>query len=334
MGGYFRTFVLLAMLTAIFVAAGSAIGGRSGAMVALVVAAGMNLFAWWGSAGMVLRMHNAQPLTEADAPRLFGMVHQLAQRAGLPMPALYLIHEDQPNAFATGRGPSDAAVAVNSGLVNMMSEEQVAGVVAHELAHIKHRDTLVMSIAATLSGAIGMLAQFGGMFGNSRDRRNGGSAIAALALMILGPIAAMLVQMAISRSREYEADREGAEICGDPEWLASALERLESYKDSAVNEGAEANPATAHMFIINPLHGFSMQSIFATHPATQERVARLRMMRPSGGVYLEHASQGARGPWGGKGGGTPPAKGGSPPPAKGNSPWTNPGGGKPRSPWG
>jgi heat shock protein HtpX len=315
MGGYFRTFVLLAVMTSLFIAAGAAIGGRSGAMVALLVAAGMNLFAWWGSAGMVLRMHHAEPVTEADAPRLYGMVHQLAQRAGLPMPALYIIHEDQPNAFATGRGPSNAAVAVNSGLVNMMSEEQVAGVVAHELAHIKHRDTLVMSIAATLSGAIGMLAQFGGLFGG-RDRR--GSAIGGLLLVIVGPIAAMFVQMAISRAREYEADREGAEICGNPEWLASALERLEAYKQGAVNEGAEANPASAHMFIVNPLQGFSMQSIFATHPATEERVARLRAMRPTGGVMLDHAP---RAPLPGKGG---------------NSPWTNPGGGggKPRSPWG
>ncbi|RVT91965.1 zinc metalloprotease HtpX [Rhodovarius crocodyli] len=319
MGGYFRTFVLLAVMTSLFIAAGAAIGGRSGAMVALVVAAGMNLFAWWGSAGMVLRMHHAEPVTEADAPRLYGMVHQLAQRAGLPMPALYIIHEDQPNAFATGRGPSNAAVAVNSGLVNMMSEEQVAGVVAHELAHIKHRDTLVMSIAATLSGAIGMLAQFGGIFGSSRDRR--GSPIAGLLLVIVGPIAAAFVQMAISRAREYEADREGAEICGNPEWLASALERLENYKEGAVNEAAEQNPATAHMFIINPLQNFSMQSMFRTHPATEDRVARLRAMRPTGGVMLDHAAAG-------------PSS--TPLPGKGGSPWTNPGGGagKPRSPWG
>ena len=255
MGGYFRTFVLLAGLTAIFGAAGYAIGGRAGALIALTIAAAMNLYAWWGSAGAVLRMHNAQPVSEADAPRLYAMVGRLAQRAGIPMPRLYVIHEDQPNAFATGRGPADAAVAVNSGLIDLMTEQQVAGVIAHELAHIKHRDTLVMSIAATLSGAIGMLAQFGGMFsmgGRDGQRRN---PVAKLAVMILGPIAAAMVQMAISRAREFEADREGAQIAGDPEWLASGLERLEAYSHQAVNEGAEAHPATAHMFIINPLSG-------------------------------------------------------------------------------
>ena len=283
MGGYVRTFVLLAALTAIFGGAGYAIGGRAGALIALMIAAAMNLYAWWGSAGAVLRMHNAQPISEADAPRLYAMVGRLAQRAGIPMPKLYVIHEDQPNAFATGRGPADAAVAVNSGLIDLMTEQQVAGVVAHELAHIKHRDTLVMSIAATLSGAIGMLAQFGGMFswrGRDGERAN---PIAAIAIMILGPIAAAIVQMAISRAREFEADREGAEIAGDPEWLASGLERLEAYSHQAVNENADANPATAHMFIINPLSAGGLRGLFTTHPSTEERVARLRAMRPGGG---------------------------------------------------
>jgi len=297
MGGYFRTFILLAALTAIFGAAGYAIGGAGGAVLALLVAAGMNLFAWWGSAGMVLRMQNAQPVTEAEAPRLYAMTRRLSERAGIPMPALYVIHEDQPNAFATGRGPSNAAVAVNSGLIDLMDERQVAGVVAHELAHIKNRDTLVMSIAATLSGAIGMLAQFGGMFAaRGRDGQRG-SPIGAILLMILGPIAAAIVQMAISRAREYEADREGAAICGDPEWLAGALERLEGYKTRAVNEGAEANPAMAHMFIINPLSGGGLRGLFTTHPATGERVARLRAMRPTGGVMLDAAPGPAPSPW-------------------------------------
>jgi heat shock protein HtpX len=253
-------------------------------------------------------MNNAQKVSEAEAPRLHAMVHQLAERAGIPMPALYVIHEDQPNAFATGRGPADAAVAVNSGLIDLMDERQVAGVVAHELAHIKHRDTLVMSIAATLSGAIGMLAQFGGMFAmRGRDGQRNSNPIAGLLLIILGPIAASIVQMAISRAREYEADREGAEICGDPEWLAGALERLETYAARAVNEGAEANPATAHMFIINPLHG-GLSGLFSTHPPTQERIARLRAMS-NGGARVDlapaspvpqvaHAGSPPRGPWG------------------------------------
>ncbi len=299
MGGYIRTFILLAALTAIFGMVGYAIGGGGGALIALLVAAGMNLFAWWGSASAVLRMNNAQPVTEAEAPRLYAMTRTLAERAGIPMPALYVIHEDQPNAFATGRGPGDAAVAVNSGLIDLMDERQVAGVVAHELAHIKHRDTLVMSIAATLSGAIGMLAQFGGMFAmRNRDGQRSSNPIAGLLLIILGPIAAGIVQMAISRAREYEADREGAEICGDPEWLAGALEQLEAYASRAVNEGAEANPAMAHMFIINPLSGGGLRGLFTTHPPTAERVARLRAMhRGDGGMALETATRPTTSPW-------------------------------------
>lgn len=298
MGGYIRTFILLAALTAIFGMVGYAIGGGGGAVIALLVAAGMNLFAWWGSASAVLRMTNAQPVSEAEAPRLYAMTRGLAERAGIPMPALYVIHEDQPNAFATGRGPSNAAVAVNSGLIDLMDERQVAGVVAHELAHIKHRDTLVMSIAATLSGAIGMLAQFGGMFAmRNRDGQRSSNPIAGILLIILGPIAAAVVQMAISRAREYEADREGADICGDPEWLAGALERLESYSSRAVNEGAEANPAMAHMFIINPLSGGGLRGLFTTHPPTAERVARLRAMRGGGGLAFDAAPQPAASPW-------------------------------------
>ncbi len=316
MGGYARTFILLAGLTTLFGFCGYLIAGEGGALVALAVAGAMNMFAWWGSAGMVLRMHNAQPIGPEDAPRLYAMTQQLAQRAGIPMPQLYVIHEDQPNAFATGRGPSNGVVAVNSGLIDLMDEREVAAVIAHEIAHIKHRDILVMSVAATLSGAIGMLAQFGGLFARGRDNRNPLGFIGVLMIMILGPIAAMLVQMAISRAREFEADREGAEICGDPSWLASGLQKLEGYKHSTLNENAEANPATAHMFIINPLQGFSPRNLFATHPPTEQRVARLMQMRPTGGVYLDAPAQPP--------GGSPWAK---PAPV---SPWSQPGA---RNPW-
>jgi heat shock protein HtpX len=318
MEGYGRTFILLAALTALFGVCGYLIAGEQGAIIALAVAAAMNLFAWWGSAGMVLRMHNAQPVTAAEAPRLYAMTEQLAARANMPMPKLYVIHEDQPNAFATGRGPSNGVVAVNSGLIDLMDEREVAGVIAHELAHIKHRDILVMSIAATLSGAIGMLAQFGGMFAmrNRQGQQNPLGIVGVLFMVILGPIAAMLVQMAISRAREYEADREGAEICGDPTWLASALQKLEGYKHSALNEAAERHPATAHMFIINPLQGRNLRGLFTTHPATEERVARLMAMRPTGGVALAAPALPPGGsPW-------------APPPPV--SPWSQPGA---RNPW-
>ncbi|WP_456300183.1 M48 family metalloprotease [Roseococcus microcysteis] len=252
-------------------------------MIALLIAGGMNLFAWWGGDGMVLRMHNAQPVTPQEAPQLYAMTERLAQRAGIPMPALYIIHEDQPNAFATGRSPEKGVVALNTGLLNMMSEQEVAGVIAHEMAHIKNRDTLIMAVTASIAGAIGFLAQFGFMMGGNRDSRSPFGLIGMILLMILGPIAAMVVQMAISRSREYEADAEGARICGDPAWLANGLAQLERYKQGRVNQAAEANPATAHMFIINPLSGFRIDGLFSTHPPTEERIARLMAMRGSGG---------------------------------------------------
>ena len=278
MAGYVRTALLLAGLTALFAAVGFAIAGEQGMILAFVLACGMNVFAWWNSDRVVLGMHNAQPIGPQDAPRLYAMTAALASRAGLPMPKLYVIHEDQPNAFATGRSPEKGAVAVNTGLLDMMSEREVAGVIAHELAHIKNRDTLIMTITATLAGAIGMLAQFGMVFGRSNQRNNAFGPIGTILLVVLAPIAAMIVQMAVSRSREYEADRIGAEIAGDPRGLASALLRLEQYKQGRLNEAAEANPARAHVFIINPLSGLRMDGLFSTHPATANRVAALERM--------------------------------------------------------
>ena len=231
---------------------------------------------------MVLRMHNAQPVTEAEAPQLYRMTADLAARAGMPMPALYIIHEEQPNAFATGRSPERGAVAVNTGLLDLMTQQEVAGVVAHELAHIKNRDTLIMAVTATLAGAIGFLAQFGMMMGRGRESRP--NPIAMILMMILAPMAAMLVQMAISRAREFEADAEGARICGDPSWLANGLAKLERGKIGHVNQTAEANPGSAHMFIINPLSGLRMDRLFATHPPTQERIARLMALGPMRGA--------------------------------------------------
>jgi heat shock protein HtpX len=317
MGGYFRTAMLLAGLTAIFVGVGFVIGGEGGMLIAFLLACGMNLFAWWNSDRVVLGMHNAQPIGPADAPRLFQMTEALAARAGIPMPALYVIHEDQPNAFATGRSPERAAVAVNTGLLDLMSEREVAGVIAHELAHIRNRDTLIMTMTATIAGAIGMLAQFGFLFGgrSSDGRSNPFGPIGAILLVVLAPIAAMIVQMAISRSREYEADRAGAEIAGDPMGLASALARLEDYRHGRVNEAAEANPASAHVFIVNPLSGQRMDGLFSTHPATENRIAALQELAARMG--------------GGMGGGfaAPPRA----TPARGTGPWST--GGR-RNPWG
>jgi heat shock protein HtpX len=293
-----KTFILLGGLTALFMVVGYALGGQAGATMALVMAGGMNLFAWWGSDRMVLRMHNAQPVTEAEAPQLYRMTADLAARANMPMPALYVIHEDQPNAFATGRSPERGAVAVNTGLLDLMNQQEVAGVIAHELAHIKNRDTLIMAVTATLAGAIGFLAQFGMMLGRGRENRP--NPIAMILMMILAPLAAMLVQMAISRAREYEADAEGARICGDPSWLANGLAKLERGKIGHVNQTAEANPGSAHMFIINPLSGLRMDRLFATHPPTEERIARLMAlggMTPMRGPAV--AAPRSRSPWSG-----------------------------------
>ena len=306
---YFRTAMLLAGLTALFMGVGYLIGGPTGAMIALVIAAGMNLFSYWNSDRMVLSMHGAQEVNARTAPDLYRLVQDLAGRAGLPMPRVFLMDNPQPNAFATGRDPDHAAVAVTTGLMNALSREEVAGVVAHELAHIKNRDTLIMTITATIAGAISMLAQFGMFFTGNRDNNNGMGIIGTLAMVILAPIAAMIVQMAISRTREYSADRLGAQIAGEPMWLVSGLQRIDNAAHQIPNETAEHNPATAHMFIINPLSGQRMDNLFSTHPATENRIAALMQLAAEMG--RGHARQAPRqqaapahgspgGPWGGQ----------------------------------
>lgn len=293
--GYVRTGILMAVMTALFLGVGALIGGQTGAVIALVVAGAMNLFTFWNSDKAVLSMHGAHPVDPRSAPDLYAMVQGLADRAGMPMPKVYLIETDQPNAFATGRDPDNAAVAVTRGLLANLSPEEVAGVVAHELAHIQNRDTLLMTVTATFAGAISMLANFGLFFGGSDDRERPMGFIGTLALMFLAPLAAGLVQMAISRSREYEADRLGAEICGQPLWLASALGRIERLAQRIDNVGAERNPATAHMFIINPLHAMRHDRLFATHPNTANRIAALEAM--AGGARGAFATAPRRGPW-------------------------------------
>ncbi len=275
-----KTAVLLAAMTALFMGIGALLAGQTGAIIALAVAGGMNIFAWWGSDQMVLRMQNAVEVDARQAPDLVALVRDLAAQAGLPMPRVYLIDTDQPNAFATGRNPDNAAVAVTRGILRALSRAELAGVIAHELAHIKHRDTLTMTITATLAGAITMIANFA-LFFRLGNRGGGPGILGTLALMILAPLAAAMVQMAISRTREYEADREGAEISGDPGALASALLRIDALARGVENPAAEANPAMAHMFIINPLSGRGMDNLFSTHPSTENRVAALRAMTPA-----------------------------------------------------
>lgn len=294
---WMKTGILLAAMTALFVFVGGYIGGQTGMVIAFLVAAGMNAFAYWNSDKMVLSMYGAQEITEAQDPDLFGMVRELARRAQIPMPKVYIMQNEQLNAFATGRDPAHGAVAVTTGIMQRLSREELAGVIAHELAHIKNRDTLIMTVTATIAGAISMLANFA-MFFRSGDDRNGGwgNLIGSLAIMILAPLAASLVQMAISRSREYEADRVGAEIAGQPLWLASALERIQSGAQRVINDDAERNPATAHLFIINPLAGQGMDSLFSTHPSTANRVAKLQQMAQ--GMYGAAQEAPRRGPWG------------------------------------
>lgn len=305
---YLRTGMLLAAMTALFMGIGFLLGGQSGMLMALVFAAGMNLFSWWNSDKMVLSMHGAREVDEATAPQLVGMVRQLAQNAGLPMPRVYLMDNPQPNAFATGRDPDHAAVAATTGLLQMLNPDEVAGVMAHELAHIKNRDTLIMTITATIAGAISMLANWSMFFRPSGDNRNGLGFIGTLLVMFLAPFAAMIVQMAISRGREYEADRLGGQISGQPLALASALEKIAGGAQHIENEAAEANPATAHLFIINPLSGLRMDNLFSTHPDTNNRIEALEALAaemgastPRGGSFSATPNpfgQPRKGPWG------------------------------------
>jgi len=269
-----KTGMLLAALTALFMGAGFMLGGEGGMLIALFFAVATNFFAYWNADSLVLRMYKARAVTEASHPGFYGIVRQLALKAELPMPKVYIVDNDQPNAFATGRNPENASVCATTGLLRLLKTEEIAGVMAHELAHVKNRDTLTMTVTATLAGALSMLANFALFFGNNRNNPLG--FVGTLLVMILAPIAAMLVQMAISRTREYAADASGAEICGNPMWLSSALQKLDHGAQAIDNDAAENNPATAHMFIINPLHGGAMDNLFATHPSTQNRVRKLQ----------------------------------------------------------
>ena len=273
-----RTAMLLAFMTALFMAVGYLIGGSGGMMIAFLIAAGMNFFSYWNADKMVLSMHHAVEADERSAPEYYAIIRDLAARAGLPMPKIYLIDNPQPNAFATGRNPGNAAVAATTGLLEQLSREEVAAVMAHELAHIEHRDTLTMTMTATLAGAISMLGNFAFFFGGNRDNNNPLGFVGVLVAMIVAPLAAMIVQMAISRTREYSADRRGAEIVGQPRWLASALDKIARAAHRIPNPEAERNPAIAHLFIINPLSGERMDNLFSTHPATENRIAALEAL--------------------------------------------------------
>lgn len=273
-----KTAILMAAITALFVAIGSMLGGRQGMILALVFALGMNFFSYWFSDKMVLRMYNAQEVDASSAPQFYALVQELAQRAGLPMPRVYLIQEDAPNAFATGRNPQNAAVAATTGILRVLSARELRGVMAHELAHVKHRDILISTISATMAGAISALANFAMFFGGRDEEGRPVNPIAGIAVALLAPLAASLIQMAISRAREFEADRGGAEISGDPEALATALRKIESYARGVPFQAAEEHPATAQMMILNPLHGGGIGKLFSTHPSTDERVERLMRM--------------------------------------------------------
>ncbi|MEK8024600.1 zinc metalloprotease HtpX [Pseudaquabacterium rugosum] len=273
-----KTAVLMAAITALFMAIGQWLGGRAGMMLALAVALGMNFFSYWFSDRMVLRMYNAQEVDETTAPQFYRMVAELAQRAQLPMPRVYLIQEDAPNAFATGRNPENAAVAATTGILRVLSERELRGVMAHELAHVRHRDILISTVSATMAGAISMLANFGMMFSPRDSEGRPTNPIAGLLVALLAPLAASLIQMAISRAREFEADRGGAEISGDPAALASALDKIHRHAQGIPLPPAQAHPETAQMMIMNPLSGGGLAGLFSTHPATEERIARLMAM--------------------------------------------------------
>ena len=314
---YFRTAVLLAALTALFMGIGFLIGGQGGMIVALLIAGAMNLFAYWNADKMVLSMYGAREVDERSAPELYALVKQLATAAGLPMPRVYVMENPQPNAFATGRNPEHAAVAVTTGLMQTVNRDELAGVLAHELGHVKNRDTILMTLTATIAGAVSMLANFGFYFGGRSNSNGNIGFIGSLLLLILGPLAAGLVQMAISRTREYAADELGARITGRPDALAAALAKISAAAESIENPTAERAPATAHLFIVNPLTGHGMDNLFSTHPSTANRIAALQRLaaeigaggwaRPTAPAYPRRwgnpwgnaGSRGEnRGPWG------------------------------------
>ena len=322
---YTKTALLLAALTGIFIAMGAAVGGKAGIIVAFAIALVMNVVSLWKSDTMVLRMFKAQEVDERTAPEYFGIVREMAQRAGLPMPRVYIMDTPQPNAFATGRSPSRAAICASTGILKALSPQELSGVIAHELAHVKNRDTLTMTVAATIGGAVSMFAQYlqwGMLFGGGRDSDRGGGLLGTLFAALVAPLAAMMVQMAISRSREYSADRMGAVITGNPLWLASALKKINALARQIPNERAEQIPAAAHMFIVNPLNGRGFDNLFATHPSTENRIAELEALaremgitdgrrgvgddgsvpptraQPDGGIWIAGSNQSRpRGPW-------------------------------------
>lgn len=284
-----KTAVLMAALTIILVLMGAMVGGEHGALLMLILSLGMNFFSYWFSDKIVLKMYGAQPVTREESPNLYGLVEDLSKRAGLPMPKVCIIESNVPNAFATGRNPSHAAVAVTTGIMQVLSYEELAGVLAHELSHIQHRDTLISTVAASIAGVISTLAMFakwGAIFGSGRDRENS-NPIAVILVAIIAPIAAAVIQMAISRSREYSADQRGGEICGNPLYLANALEKIEYYaRHQAPLE--HAGNATAHLFIINPFSGKNLSALFSTHPQTQDRIAKLRAQAQERGITSVH----------------------------------------------
>lgn len=278
LGNWLKTSLLMAAILALFGVVGGLLGGRSGMLLALLLGGAMNVFAYWFSDRMVLRMYNAREVDEQSAPQFYSMVQELVQRAGLPMPRVYLIDEAQPNAFATGRNPDHAAVAATTGILQLLSAREIRGVMAHELAHVQHRDILISTIAATMAGAISALANFAMFFGGRDSEGRPSNPVAGILVAVLAPLAASLIQMAISRAREFEADRGGAEICGDPNALADALAKIDAYARGIPLAPAEAHPETAQMMIMNPLSGGGMAGLFSTHPPTEQRVARLRAM--------------------------------------------------------
>ncbi|MBL8395695.1 MAG: zinc metalloprotease HtpX [Candidatus Accumulibacter sp.] len=278
LGNWLKTSLLMAAILALFGVVGGLLGGRSGMLLALLLGGAMNVFAYWFSDRMVLRMYNAREVDEQSAPQFYSMVQELVQRAGLPMPRVYLIDEAQPNAFATGRNPDNAAVAATTGILQLLSAREIRGVMAHELAHVQHRDILISTIAATMAGAISALANFAMFFGGRDSEGRPSNPVAGILVAVLAPLAASLIQMAISRAREFEADRGGAEICGDPNALADALAKIDAYARGIPLAPAEAHPETAQMMIMNPLSGGGMAGLFSTHPPTEQRVARLRAM--------------------------------------------------------